>query len=150
MPSIHTVPSSIINYHHHLYKAFHTSTNISIQRLLHPSIMSELRQRNVPSKEDAPSVNRPHEGPSDITPAVATPVIVKLLFFTLLLVTVPLSTYFLSLNFVFVGSATTAGALAAVMANVVLVGYLIVAVWDDQGDQADGKPTENVIGKKAQ
>lgn len=51
----------------------------------------------------------------------------------------------------FVGSSTTAGALAAIMANIVLVGYLIVAVWDDQGDQADQKKSvDRGYGKKAQ
>jgi hypothetical protein len=110
--------------------------------------MAELRQRTVPKAAEAPSINRPHEGPSDISPAVATPVIVKLLFFILLIVTVPLSTYFLSLNYIVVGSATTAGAFAAIMANVVLVGYLIVAVWDDQGEP-DEKANKG-YGKKAQ
>ena len=37
----------------------------------------------------------------------------------------------------FVGSTTWAGASAAIMANVVLIGYIIVAMMEDQGDQAE-------------
>lgn len=36
------------------------------------------------------------------------------------------------------GNSTYAGALAAIMANVVLVGYIFVAMAEDQSDQLEG------------
>lgn len=97
--------------------------------------MAELRQRNVPSASAA-SPSRP-EGPSDISPAVPTSVIFKLLFFVVSLVTVPLGTYFITLNTVFKGNSSWAGGLAAFVANAILIGYLIVTIWDDysEGEQ---------------
>lgn len=38
------------------------------------------------------------------------------------------------------GNSTYAGALAAVLANVVLIGYVIVAMNEDQGEQEAKKP----------
>lgn len=40
------------------------------------------------------------------------------------------------------GNSTFAGATAAIMANVVLVAYVIVAMREDEGDQ-DGQKTES-------
>jgi hypothetical protein len=37
--------------------------------------------------------------------------------------------------FIYEGNSTYAGALAAIMANVVLVGYVIVAMKEDQSDR---------------
>lgn len=51
----------------------------------------------------------------------------------------PISLYFATLNNVFGGNSTYAGILAAATANVVLIGYIVVAVMEDQGDQAEGK-----------
>ncbi|KAK0617928.1 hypothetical protein B0T17DRAFT_496148 [Bombardia bombarda] len=72
---------------------------------------------------------------SNITPAVPTAVIVKLLAFTLAMIVVPIGSYYLTVDNLFNGNSTFAGALAAIMANVVLVGYIIVAVQEDQTDQ---------------
>ncbi|KAF2151700.1 hypothetical protein K461DRAFT_321887 [Myriangium duriaei CBS 260.36] len=73
---------------------------------------------------------------SNITPAVPGSVIAKLLMFTFAMVTFPIGTYFLTKDFVFRGNSTFAGALAAVVANVVLIGYVIVAFNDDKSEQA--------------
>jgi hypothetical protein len=97
---------------------------------------SALRQRTTASSINAQKPSSP-DAPSDIRPAVASSVIAKLLFFTLLLVTVPLGSYFISIRTFFNGNATYAGALAALMANVVLLGYLVVAIQEDQGDQLE-------------
>lgn len=49
------------------------------------------------------------------------------------------------------GNATYAGAFAAVMANVVLIGYIVVAMREDQGDSpGGGKAGKIVDGKKGQ
>ncbi|RMD40084.1 hypothetical protein DV735_g5064, partial [Chaetothyriales sp. CBS 134920] len=72
---------------------------------------------------------------SDVTPAVPLSVILKLLGFTFAMIVVPLGSFFFTREYVFNGSAIYSGAFAALMANVVLIGYVIVAVLEDQGDQ---------------
>ncbi|KAF2096464.1 VMA21-like domain-containing protein [Rhizodiscina lignyota] len=74
-------------------------------------------------------------GNSVIAPAVPTPVIVKLLGFTLAMITLPIGTYFATVHSIFKGNHTFAGATAAVVANIVLIGYIIVAFRDDQSEQ---------------
>ena len=104
--------------------------------------MSNLRQRQTgPTATQEPAATP--DGPSDIRPAVPSSVIAKLLFFTLALVTVPLGTYFLSVKSIFKGNSTYAGALAAIMANVVLVGYLVVAIQEDQSDRKEDEKKGN-------
>ena len=68
-----------------------------------------------------------------------SPVIVKLLTFTFLMIAAPISIYFLTARTIFAGNATWAGATAAVTANVVLIGYIIVAVREDQSEQDEKK-----------
>ncbi|KAI2613964.1 uncharacterized protein GGS25DRAFT_469844 [Hypoxylon fragiforme] len=83
--------------------------------------------------------------PSNTTPAVPMHVIFKLLAFTFAMVIVPIGSYFVSVNTIFRGNSTYAGGLAAIMANVVLVGYVVVAMNEDQSEQLAAKKKE---GKK--
>jgi hypothetical protein len=83
---------------------------------------------------------------SAIAPAVPTHVILKLLAATFAMVVVPIGSYFLTVNTVFKGNSTYAGGLAALMANVVLIGYVLVAMNEDQTDQIEEKKKE---GKKS-
>lgn len=79
------------------------------------------------------------------------PVVYKLLFFTFAMVTLPIGTYFATVNLVFRGNSTYAGALAAVMANVVLIAYVVVAMNEDQGDQmAAAAADAKAKGKKGE
>jgi len=66
-------------------------------------------------------------------------VIFKLLGFTLAMIAAPIGTYFASVNTVFKGNATYAGATAAVMANVVLIAYVLEAMREDKGEEQEKK-----------
>ncbi|KAI0160264.1 VMA21-like domain-containing protein [Xylariaceae sp. FL1272] len=78
-------------------------------------------------------------GQSSTAPAVPLDVILKLLAFTLAMVVIPIGSYFLTVNTLFRGHSTYAGILAAILANVVLVGYVIVAYNEDQSDQLEAE-----------
>ncbi|KAG0370461.1 hypothetical protein BC939DRAFT_458146 [Gamsiella multidivaricata] len=62
---------------------------------------------------------------------VATSTLIKLAFFTAAMIFLPIGTYFFTLDRYFGGNATYSGISAAVMANVVLFAYVIVAVLED-------------------
>ncbi|KAF2754202.1 hypothetical protein EJ05DRAFT_514214 [Pseudovirgaria hyperparasitica] len=83
------------------------------------------------------AASTPSNEKSDISPAVPASVIYKLLAATLAMVILPLGTYFATVNTIFKGNATFAGATAAVMANVVLIGYIIAAVKEDESERVD-------------
>ncbi|KAI1312252.1 vacuolar ATPase assembly integral membrane protein vma21 [Mortierella claussenii] len=72
--------------------------------------------------------------PSSSAPAstaVATSTLLKLAFFTVAMICFPIGIYFVTLDRYFDGNATYAGISAAVMANVVLFAYVMVAVMED-------------------
>ncbi|OSS49749.1 hypothetical protein B5807_05913 [Epicoccum nigrum] len=81
-------------------------------------------------------------GPSNTSPAVPAGVIFKLMSFTFAMITLPIGTYFFTNAYVFNGNATYAGGLAALMANVVLIGYVIMAFMDDQKELAEEEEKE--------
>jgi hypothetical protein len=94
-------------------------------------------EKTILDKDDGPQEK------SNIAPAVPRDVIFKLLAFTLAMIIVPIGSYFLTVNTIFNGNSSYAGGLAALLANVVLVGYIIVAMTEDQGDQQEGRKKEN-------
>ncbi|KAJ4173482.1 vacuolar ATPase assembly integral membrane protein vma21 [Fusarium falciforme] len=81
----------------------------------------------------------PIEEKSDIAPAVPKDVIYKLLAFTIGMIVLPIGSYFLTVNTIFRGNSSFAGGFAAVMANVVLVAYIVVAMKEENAEQP-GKP----------
>ncbi|KAF8222762.1 hypothetical protein L208DRAFT_1320745 [Tricholoma matsutake] len=64
--------------------------------------------------------------------AAAGAVLVKLLIFTLSLGIVPISGYFVSLKYIWNGNSTYAAITAVVLANIVLVAYIISSILEDQ------------------
>lgn len=53
----------------------------------------------------------------------------------------PIGTYFITVDRYFEGNATYAGISAAVMANVVLIGYVIAAILEDNQSH---RPTDSI------
>ncbi|KAF1948807.1 hypothetical protein CC80DRAFT_296780 [Byssothecium circinans] len=100
-----------------------------------PSKMQEAVPRL--RKTEPGVVDNSSDEPSNITPAVPSSVIWTLLYFTFAMVTLPLGSYFFSVRYVFNGNTTYAGALAALMANVVLITYVVLAFKDDQAEQQE-------------
>jgi len=102
-------------------------------------------RRNVSDKTELEAKDqnfKPPPGKSNIAPAVPADVIYKLLGFTLAMVILPIGTYFVSVDTVFGGNSTYAGAAAAIMANVVLVGYVVVAMMEDQSEAIEKEERE--------
>ncbi|KAN0073946.1 hypothetical protein V8E54_007883 [Elaphomyces granulatus] len=93
----------------------------------------------------SPSVPPPSKV-SDVTPAVPTGIILKLLAFSFAMIVSPIAFYFITINSVFRGNATFAGAGAAIVANIVLIAYIVVAWKDDQAEREEDQRKE----KKAQ
>ncbi|EXF75481.1 vacuolar ATPase assembly integral membrane protein vma21 [Colletotrichum fioriniae] len=96
-------------------------------------------EKTILEKDDVVGASPAAGDKSNIAPAVPMDVILKLLGFTLAMIVLPIGTYFATVDFLFKGNSTFAGALAAVMANVVLISYVIVAMKEDQSDQLEAK-----------
>jgi len=79
--------------------------------------------------------------------AAAGGVLVKLLIFSLSLGIVPIAGYFASLKFLWKGDATYAAITAVVLANIVLVAYIVTSIWEDQ-NSAPGKTATPETKKK--
>ncbi|KAI9802427.1 MAG: vacuolar ATPase assembly integral membrane protein vma21 [Sarcosagium campestre] len=54
----------------------------------------------------------------------------------------PIGTYYLTLSTIFKGNSTFSGAAAAVMANVVLIAYVVAAMKEDQSDAIEAAEKE--------
>ncbi|EIW66581.1 hypothetical protein M231_02233 [Tremella mesenterica] len=62
---------------------------------------------------------------------IQSAVLWKLILFAILMAVVPIGTYFSSLRFLFDGSTTFSAIAAIIAANIVLVGYVIIAFRED-------------------
>ncbi|POR31628.1 Vacuolar ATPase assembly integral membrane protein VMA21 [Tolypocladium paradoxum] len=83
------------------------------------------------------------EEKSNISPAVPKHVIFKLLGFTFAMIVLPIGSYFLTVNTVFKGNSSYAGAMAALLANVVLIAYVIVAMNEDESERNSTSKSES-------
>ncbi|RDA92292.1 hypothetical protein CP533_3258 [Ophiocordyceps camponoti-saundersi (nom. inval.)] len=124
--------------------------------------------RRILSSESDPTptiFGKEPDEPSNITPAVPKHVIVKLLAFSFAMIVLPIGSYFVSVDTIFKGrvpahlflplipslpasrNSSYAGAFAALLANVVLIAYVIVAMNEDASDRTAARKSE---GKKDQ
>ncbi|TIB70632.1 hypothetical protein E3Q22_04121 [Wallemia mellicola] len=71
--------------------------------------------------------------------AVTASSITKLLAFSIALVVLPISIYFITLNSIFNGNSTYAAISAALTANVVLMLYVGLAIYEDDDDSNSQK-----------
>ncbi|EGX90559.1 vacuolar ATPase assembly integral membrane protein [Cordyceps militaris CM01] len=94
-------------------------------------------ERTILEKDDAQNEK------SDISPAVPQHVIMKLLGFTFAMIVVPIGSYFLTVHTIFKGNSSWAGGFAALLANVVLLGYIIVAMNEDDSENIKAKAKKN-------
>ncbi|KAI0523783.1 hypothetical protein F5B22DRAFT_417073 [Xylaria bambusicola] len=97
--------------------------------------------------DDLQSSSQPG-GQSSTAPAVPMDVILKLLAFTLAMIVIPIGSYFVTVNTIFRGNSTYAGALAAILANVVLVGYVVVAMNEDQSDVLEAEKKQKLKARQ--
>lgn len=96
------------------------------------------QEKTLLEKDDSIGASPAASEKSNIAPAVPASVIAKLLAFTLAMVVVPIGSYFATVDTLFRGNSTLAGVLAAVMANVVMVSYIVVAMREDQSEEKPG------------
>jgi hypothetical protein len=89
------------------------------------------------------SSKQPTSAPTSASQGRVPPhVIAKLIFFAFALAFLPIASYFVSVDRIFSGNATYAGALAGVVANVVLIGYVIVAFMEEDVEAEAEKKVE--------
>ncbi|KAI8344734.1 hypothetical protein BC941DRAFT_497942 [Chlamydoabsidia padenii] len=75
---------------------------------------------------------------SSTRPSISTGVIFKLLGFSALLFAGPIGTYFYSIDALFNGNTTYAAGAAALVANLVVIAYILTAMMEDmKTDKAD-------------
>ncbi|KOS16490.1 vacuolar atpase assembly integral membrane protein vma21 [Malassezia pachydermatis] len=75
-------------------------------------------------------------------PDPAKRVYFKLAFFSVSLFVAPIAAYYYSKDRWFGGDAVYSGGLAALVANVVLFGYIVTACLEDDGSKAEAKRQE--------
>ncbi|KAL2180314.1 uncharacterized protein P884DRAFT_297001 [Thermothelomyces heterothallicus CBS 202.75] len=106
------------------------------------------QEKTILEKDDSIGSSPAANEKSNIAPAVPTSVIMKLLAFTLGMIVIPIGSYYVTVDTLFSGNSTYAGALAAIMANVVLIGYIFAAMAEDQSEQQGGAAAKDPSGKK--
>ncbi|KAI9317763.1 hypothetical protein BX666DRAFT_2027029 [Dichotomocladium elegans] len=79
-------------------------------------------------------------GSGNAAAAVSITVVVKLLAFTIAMIVLPIGSYYATLNRLFDGNGIYAAVTAAVVANLVVVAYIITAVLE--GREPDKKKKE--------
>ncbi|KAK6505441.1 vacuolar ATPase assembly integral membrane protein vma21 [Arthrobotrys musiformis] len=68
-------------------------------------------------------------------PSIPKEVLIKLFSFTVAMLFGPIGCYYISTNYLFPGSTVLGASIAAVVANVVLVLFILVAMKEDDGEE---------------
>ncbi|KAI8837821.1 hypothetical protein BC829DRAFT_404882 [Chytridium lagenaria] len=67
-------------------------------------------------------------------PVFAKGLYLKLAFFSILMFTLPIASFFYTQEYIFKGNSTYSAIVAAIVANIVLIAYIIVAFLEDDED----------------
>ncbi|KAF8528765.1 hypothetical protein BU17DRAFT_79921 [Hysterangium stoloniferum] len=76
-------------------------------------------------------------------------VLATLLAFAVALAVVPIGSYFISLWYLFDGNATYAAITAIVAANIVLVSYVVISMWEDSSSDKTSQVGKQFETKKS-
>ncbi|KAI5480473.1 vacuolar atpase assembly integral membrane protein vma21 [Pseudohyphozyma bogoriensis] len=76
-------------------------------------------------------------------------VLLKLALFTLAMVVLPIGTYYGSRDYYFHDNTTGAGILAAIVANLILIGFVVMAFMDDKEYPEEGAASGDKKGSTA-
>ncbi|KAF3938431.1 hypothetical protein ABW19_dt0202012 [Dactylella cylindrospora] len=107
-------------------------------------------KRNIKSEKDVP-IESPAVLPKAMqaekmkaNPGAPIPahVLYKLFGFTVAMLFGPLGCYYITVNYLFPGSTVLGASIAAVVANIVLVGFVFVAMKEDDEDKDKDKEKE--------
>ncbi|KZS97924.1 hypothetical protein SISNIDRAFT_449529 [Sistotremastrum niveocremeum HHB9708] len=79
---------------------------------------------------------------------VSNSVLFSLIFFSGAMALLPISTYFGSLNYIWPGNTTYAALSAVLAANIVLVGYIIIAARDDKSSREESQRAASKLESK--
>ncbi|KAI8914905.1 hypothetical protein DFJ77DRAFT_510886 [Powellomyces hirtus] len=109
---------------------------------------STIRQRPIARDGEVPSAasNASNAAAVDTTrplarasrPVIPGAVLAKLILFSVLLFVLPIGTYFATLDRLFGGNPNYSAIAAVVVANLVVVAYVVVAFLEDQGEAEQG------------
>ncbi|KAJ3072579.1 vacuolar ATPase assembly integral membrane protein vma21 [Podochytrium sp. JEL0797] len=116
----------------------------TIRKRKEDHIDSKTEEVSTPSKKVSSKSSRSIPKPSNI--AIPSSVLAKLAFFSIAMFTLPIGVYFYTIDNVFNGESLYSAICAAVTANVVLIGYVVVAFMEDSGEDASSK--KSVDSKK--
>ncbi|KAL2271133.1 hypothetical protein VTJ83DRAFT_504 [Remersonia thermophila] len=109
------------------------------------------QEKTLLEKDDTVGASPAADQKSDIAPAVPASVIIKLLATTLAMISLPIASYFFTVDRVFHGNSTYAASLAAIVANMVVIGYIFLAMAEDRSDQLEASAKAKAKeGKKDQ
>ncbi|KAF3217480.1 vacuolar ATPase assembly integral membrane protein vma21 [Orbilia oligospora] len=96
---------------------------------------SDEKSDNVSSPPVLPKAMQAEHMKNNPGPSIPREVLLKLFGFTVAMLFGPLGCYYLTTNYIFPGSTVLGASIAAVVANIVLVLFILVAMKEDDGEE---------------